>query len=75
MVKKVSYYEAVIPKQPDGTKVLCEVHATDNEGFSSEQKFEYIVGQELQFPPFLSEAAVIIFIIFLIILVIARYTK
>ncbi len=75
MVKKISYYEAVIPKQPDGTKVICEVHVTDNEGFFSEQKFEYIVGQELQFPPFLFEAAAIIFIIFLIILVLARHNQ
>jgi hypothetical protein len=75
MIKKVSYYEAVIPKQPDGTKVLCEVHATDYDDFSSEQKFEYIVGQELHFPPFLSEAAIIILIILLLLAVLTRYNK
>lgn len=72
MINKGSYYEAVIPKQPDGTKVTCKVYATDYEEFTSEQKFEYIVGQELQFPPFLFEAGIILFIIFLLILVLSR---
>jgi hypothetical protein len=71
MTKKGTHYEAVIPKQPAGTKVICEVYATDYEEFTSEQKFEYTVGQELQFPPFLLEAAVIIFVIVLLIGVLA----
>lgn len=75
MIKKGSYYEAVIPKQPYGTKVIGTVYARDYEDFTSEQKFEYVVGQELQFPPFLFEAAIIIFIIFLVIVVLARFSK
>jgi hypothetical protein len=66
MIKTGSYYEAVIPKQPDGTKVTCKVYALDYEEFTSEQKFEYIVGQEFQFPPFLLEAGIILLIIFLL---------
>jgi len=75
MIKKGTYYEAVIPKQPAGTKVICEVYATDYEEFTSEQKFEYIVGQQLQFPPFLLEAGIILFVIFLLILVLARSSQ
>jgi hypothetical protein len=75
MIKKGSYYEAVIPKQPDGTKVTFEVYATDYEGFASEQNFEYTVGQGLQFPPFLFEAGIILFIIFLLIGILARSSK
>ena len=75
MTKKGSYYEAVIPKQPDGTKVTFEVYATDYECFTSEQKFEYTVGQELQFPPFLFEAGIILFIIFLLIVILAHSSK
>ncbi len=75
MIKKGSYYEAVIPNQPDGTKVIGTVYAIDYEDFTSEQKFEYIVGQEFQFPPFLFEAGIILFIIFLLIVVLARSNK
>jgi len=75
MTKKGTNYEAVIPKQPAGTKVICEVYATDYEEFTSEQKFEYTVGQQLQFPPFLLEAAVIIFIIVLLIAILARSSQ
>ena len=74
MTKNGSYYEAVMPKQSDGTKVTCKVYAIDYEEFTSEQEFEYIVGQELQFPPFLFEAAIILFIIFLLILVLSRFS-
>jgi hypothetical protein len=72
MVKKGSYYEATIPKQPDGTKVTGTVYAVDSEDFFSEQKFEFVVGQELQFPPFLFEAGVIFLIIFILIILLAR---
>jgi hypothetical protein len=39
MIKTGSHYEAVIPKQTDGTKVTCSVHAVDYEEFTSEQEF------------------------------------
>lgn len=66
MIKTGLYYEAVIPKQLDGTKVTCRVYADDYEEFTSEREFEYVVGQELQFPPFLLEAGIILAIIFLL---------
>jgi hypothetical protein len=75
MIKKGSYYEAVIPKQPDGTKVTCKVCATDYEEFTSEQKFEYVVGQGFQFPPFMIEAGIILFIIFLLVIILALSSK
>ena len=46
--------------------MTCKVYAVDYEEFTSEQEFEYIVGQELQFPPFLPEAGIILAIIFLL---------
>jgi hypothetical protein len=73
MVKKEQYYEATIPQQPDGTEVTCKVHVTDDEAFTSEQEFEYIVGQGVQFPPFLFEAGIILGIIcFLFVVSLAR---
>jgi hypothetical protein len=71
MVKTGSYYEGVIPKQPDGTTVTCEVYATDYEDFTTETTFEYVVGQGFQIPPFLLEAGTILLIIFLIIAVLS----
>jgi hypothetical protein len=67
MIKNGSYYQGVIPKQPDGTKVSCKVHATDHEELSTEKTFEYVVGQGFQFPPFLLEAGFLLLIIFLLI--------
>ena len=75
MIKKGSYYEALIPKQADGTKVTCTVYARDYEDFTSEQKIEYTVGQGLQLPPFLLEAGVILLIIFILILALANSKK
>ena len=72
MINQGAYYEAVIPKQPDGTKVTCTVYATDNEDFTLEQGFEYTVGQLFQLPPFLLEAGIILLVIFLLILAIAN---
>jgi hypothetical protein len=67
MIKKGSYYEGIIPKQPDGTKVTCKVYAVDHEELTAEENFEYVVGQGFQFPPFLLEAGIILAIIFLLI--------
>ena len=75
MINKGIYYEAVIPKQEDGTKVTGTVYARDYEEFTSEQKIEYTVGQELQLPPYLLEAGAILFIIVIIILVIVKSNK
>ena len=72
MINKGSYYEEVIPKQLDGTRVKCKVYAIDDEDFISEQRFEYIVGQEIQLPPYLIEAGLFLFIIFIIVSLIAR---
>jgi len=68
MIKQGSYYEGVIPKQSDGTKVTCNVHAIDHEELTAEKNFEYIVGQGFQLPPFLLEVGIIFLIIFLLIL-------
>ena len=72
MIKNGSFYEAVIPKQPDGTKVTGTVYAVDNENFSLEQKFEFTVGIMFDFPPFLFEAGFVIFFIVILIFVLAR---
>jgi hypothetical protein len=72
MINKGLYYEATIPKQPDGTKVTCTVYVTDYEEFTSEQEFDYIVGQEIQLPPFLFEAGIVLVVIFILIVGLAR---
>jgi hypothetical protein len=74
MVNKGLYYEAVIPRQPDGTKVRCKVKVTDDEEFTSEQAFEYTVGEGFHLPPFLYEAGIILLVIFLLILVLSRFS-
>ncbi|MBT8171307.1 hypothetical protein KJN74_00350, partial [Candidatus Bathyarchaeota archaeon] len=71
MIKKGTHYEAIIPKQPDGTKVTGVVYVTDNEDLTSEQKFEYIVGNNFEIPPFVFEVGIFLFIIFIIIVILA----
>jgi hypothetical protein len=68
MTKKGAYYEGVIPRQPDGTKVTCKVYVIDSEELTAEKDFEYVVGEVFQFPPFLLEAGVIFIVIFLLII-------
>lgn len=65
MTKKESHYEATIPQQPDGTKVIGKVQVTDRQELTSEQTFEYTVGQE-KLPPYLVEAGIILLIIALL---------
>jgi hypothetical protein len=72
MIKKGEYYEAIIPRQPDGTKVTGFVYVIDNEDFSLEQKFEFIVGNTFEFPPFTFEAGIVVLILFLFIIILAR---
>ncbi|MGD9130753.1 MAG: hypothetical protein PVH73_04170 [Candidatus Bathyarchaeota archaeon] len=71
MIKKGSYYEGVIPKQPVGTRVTCNVHAIDHEELTAEKNFEYVVGEEFQFPPFFIEAGIIFLVVFVLIVVLA----
>jgi len=66
MNSKGSNFEAIIPKQPDETTVVFQISAFDTEGFIREEDFEYIVGQQIQLPPFLLEAAGIFFVILFI---------
>ena len=74
MVAEGNIYEALIPKQPDGTKVEGAVSASDSYGFYREYIFEYVVGSsfdgfdnfDLQLPPYLIETAVVIFVFFLL---------
>jgi hypothetical protein len=72
MIKNGSFYEAIIPKQPDGTKVTGTVYAIDNENFSLEEEFKFTVGETLEFPPFLFEAGIIVLIIFILIIILTR---
>jgi hypothetical protein len=74
MINKGSFYEAVIPKQSNGVKVTCRIKVTNDEEFTSEQEFEYTVGDEFNFPPFLFEAVIILMAIFLIISVLSRFS-
>jgi hypothetical protein len=74
MIKEGSYYEEVIPKQPDGTRVTVRVYAIDHEELTIEDNFEYIVGKGFQFPefpPFFMEAGIVFLVIFLLIVVLA----
>ena len=75
MINKGSYYEATIPKQPDATRVTASVYAIDYEEFTQEQTFEYTVGQTFQFPSFILEAGIILFIMFVLILALANSRK
>ena len=72
MIKNGSFYEAIIPKQPDGTKVIGVVYAIDNEDFFLENEFEFTVGNMFEFPPFFLEAGIVVLIIFFLIIVLAR---
>jgi hypothetical protein len=75
MTKEGSYYEAIIPKQSDGTRVTVKVYAKDHEDIIAEENFEYVVGQGLQFPPFFVEAGIILAVIFLLIVILAIANK
>jgi len=56
-------YEAIIPKQPEGTTVTFYVSATDSEGLRKEMgKFKYTVGQEFEIPTFLLEGTILILV-------------
>lgn len=72
MEPKGSTYEAVIPKQPDGTEVTFHVSATDNEGLTRECTFKYIVGESFQIPPFLLESIILILVIVVVIALLMR---
>ena len=74
MINKGLYYEGIIPKQLDGTRVIVKVYAKDHEELIAEENFEYVVGQEFQFPqfpPFLIEAGIILLVILLLFVVLA----
>jgi hypothetical protein len=72
MVAEGSTFEAVIPKQPDRTRVVCTVSAIDTDGFAWESKFEYVVGQNIQIPPLLLETAVVFFVVIIITALLIR---
>ena len=74
LVAEDSIFEAVIPNQPDGTTVKGTVSAIDSVGFYREYMFEYVVGTsfEIQFPPYLLEAAVVFLALFLLGILIRR---
>ena len=72
MLADGSVFEAVIPKQPEGTVVECVVSAVDSVGFFREQTFEYVVGDDFQLPPYFLEAAVVVFAVILIVILLSR---
>ena len=74
MAAKGSVYGAVIPRQPDGTRVVYTVSATSSDGFERVNEYEYVVGEAgiLQIPPFLTETAVLFVILFILAAVLSR---
>jgi hypothetical protein len=71
-------YQAMIPKQPEGTRVQYFVTAIDDEGLSTEtEKSEYVVGQQFPFPfpPNLLELAVLAGIIIILLLITLAIVK
>lgn len=66
MVAQGSIYEAVVPRQSEGTKVACTVSAVDTDDFSREHTFEYVVGQIFQIPSLLLETVIVFFVIVII---------
>jgi hypothetical protein len=72
MVAKGSTFEAIIPKQPDRTRVVCTVSATNTDGFERENEFEYVVGQNLQIPPLLLETSAVFFVIIILAALLIR---
>ena len=66
MTAQGSIYEAVVPRQPEGTKVICTISTVDTDGFTREHTFEYVVGQTFQIPPLLLETGVVFFVIIII---------
>jgi hypothetical protein len=60
MMLNQSVYEAVIPKQPNGTTVEFYISASDSEGNTKEtNKFSYTVGQGFQIPGFPWESIIV----------------
>lgn len=72
MVADGSAFEAVVPGQPDGTKVECVVSAVDSVGFSREYTLEYVVGRNFELPPYFLEAAIIFLVIVIISVLFSR---
>ena len=72
MVADGSFYEAVVPMQAEGTKVVCVISAVDSEGFFTERNFEYVVGENFQLPPFILHAAAVIIVIVVIVILLSR---
>ena len=72
MIAEGSFFEAVVPKQAEGSRVICVVSAVDSEGFFSERTFEYVVGETFQLPPYFFEAAIVRFVIVVILILLIR---
>lgn len=70
MMLNQSVYEAVIPKQPNGTTVEFYISASDSEGNTKEtDKFSYTVGQGFQIPGFPWESIIVGLIVGVAILI------
>jgi len=72
MEKTNSFYEATIPKQPEGTKVICKVSVIGPDNLIEEYDFEYQVGSVINFSFFTLEIVVLIFALILIFLFLSR---
>jgi hypothetical protein len=72
MVAEGSFFEAVVPRQAEGTRVVCVVSAVDSEGFFRERTFEYVVGQDFQLPPYVFEVAAVLLVIVVIVILLSR---
>jgi len=64
-----SKYEAIIPNQPDGTKVTFYVSAIDSEDLTRvSDQVKYVVGQWFDIPPIFFEILVLILIFVVLII-------
>jgi len=72
MVTLGSFFEAIIPRQAEGTRVVCVITAVDSEGFFRESTFDYVVGQDSQIPPYVFEIAVVLLVIVVIVILLNR---
>ena len=72
MEKNGSIYEATIPAQPENTQVKCSVSVIGIEDLTSAYEFEYSVGKEVDFPPFIIEIGIVLVIIILLVFFVKR---
>jgi len=70
--KTNSFYEATIPKQSEGTKVICRVSVIGLDNLVDEYDFEYQVGGSTNFSFFTLEIVVVVIAFILIVLFLSK---